>query len=180
LLSALGYWITKVDGVADSSTRHAIVAFQKVERRKRTGVLNDAELRAMRGAASPQPRSTGERHLEIDLTRQVLFLVNESGVITHILPVSSGNEKKYFDQGKWQIAHTPRGNFRITRQIDGVRRAPLGALYYPSYFSGGVAVHGSNSVPVYPASHGCVRIPNFAARDLLKMVPVGTPVSVYD
>lgn len=180
LLSNLGYWITKVDSAADASTRHAIIAFQKVEGRKRTGVLNNTELQAMRAASRPAPKFGGEAHVEVDITRQVLFLTDASGTVIRILPVSTGNEQKYFDEGKWQTAHTPRGSFKITRQINGVRRAPLGSLYYPNYFSGGVAIHGSGSIPLAPASHGCVRIPNFAAHDFQGMVYVGMPVMVYD
>jgi lipoprotein-anchoring transpeptidase ErfK/SrfK len=41
--------------------------------------------------------------------------------------------------------------------VDGLDEAPLGTLYRPLYFVGGWAVHGSPSVPGYPASHGCVR-----------------------
>jgi lipoprotein-anchoring transpeptidase ErfK/SrfK len=181
LLSDLGYWILKVDGKADASTRHAIMAFQKVEGRKRTGVLTAADIKALRLAQRPEPRSqTGATHVEIDLTRQVLFLVDSSGTVTHILPVSSGNEKRYFDQRQWHIAHTPRGQFRIVHRINGVRKASLGNLYHPNYFYGGVAIHGSNSIPAYPASHGCVRIPRFADRAFFGMVKIGTEVFVYD
>lgn len=180
LLSDLGYWILKIDGVADASTKHAIVAFQKAERRKRTGVLNTAELKALRLAKYPTPQFTGEAHIEVDITRQVLFLVNENGRITHILPISSGSEEKYQQDGKWQIAHTPRGEFKIERQIHGTRKAPLGNLYNPSYFYKGVAIHGSNSIPVSPASHGCVRIPRFADKLFIDMVWVGMKVYVYD
>lgn len=181
LLSDLGYWILKVDGRADASTRHAIIAFQKVEGRKRTGKIGPADLEALRSAQRPAPRhQTGATHVEVDISRQVLFLVDASGTVTHILPVSSGNGKKYFDQGKWQIAHTPRGRFRIVRKISGVRRASLGNLYNPNYFHEGVAIHGSNSIPVYPASHGCVRIPRFADQAFSRMVKIGTEVFVYD
>ena len=181
LLSDLGYWISKVDGVSDASTRHAITAFQKVEGRKRTGKLSAADLEALRFARAPEARfKTGTAHVEIDITRQVLFLINDSGIVVRILPVSTGNEKKYFDQGKWQIAHTPSGRFHIVRKLNGVRKAPLGNLYYPNYFYGGVAIHGSNSIPPYPASHGCVRIPRFADRAFSGMVNVGTEVIVYD
>jgi lipoprotein-anchoring transpeptidase ErfK/SrfK len=181
MLSGLGYWILKIDGKADPSTRHAITAFQKVEGKKRTGVLTPAGMETLRFARTPAARfQTGGLHIEVDLTRQVLFIVDETGAVSHILPVSSGNEAKYFDEGKWQIAHTPRGHFRIERKIDGVRKAPLGNLYYPNYFYGGVAIHGSNSIPVYPASHGCVRIPRFADRAFSKLVKVGTEVFVYD
>lgn len=56
-LADLGYWITKVDGVSDDSTRQAIIAFQKVEGLKRTGVLNDEVLNAIRSRAAPRSRS---------------------------------------------------------------------------------------------------------------------------
>ena len=181
LLSDLGYWIIRVDGVADSSTRHAITAFQKVEGRKRTGILSKADLEALRSASRPTAKfQTGSAHIEIDMSRQVLFLIDGAGVVQRILPVSAGNEKKYFDKGEWQIAHTPRGRFRIAWKVNGVRKSTLGSLYYPSYFVGGVAIHGSNSVPATPASHGCVRIPRFAERELFKLAPVGMEVMVYD
>lgn len=180
LLSGLGYWVLKIDGVADDSTKHAIVAFQKVERRKRTGILNEAELKALRLANIPTPKFTGENHLEVDISRQVLFLIDDKGFITHILPISSGNEQKYEQDGKWQLAHTPRGEFKIERQIHGTRKAPLGNLYNPNYFYKGVAIHGSNSIPVFPASHGCVRIPRFADKLFIDLVWVGMKVYVYD
>ena len=181
LLSDLGYWISKVDGVTDASTRHAITAFQKVEGRKRTGTLSAADLEALRFARRPEAKfQTGAAHIEIDISRQVLFLTDNSGTVVRILPVSSGNEKRYFDQGKWQVAHTPRGHFQIRRKINGVRKSTLGNLYFPNYFYGGVAIHGSNSIPPYPASHGCVRIPRFADRAFSRMVPVGMEVIVYD
>jgi lipoprotein-anchoring transpeptidase ErfK/SrfK len=110
----------------------------------------------------------------------VLFLVDESGNVTHILPVSTGNDKKYVSRGKQQTANTPRGDYKITRQIAGVRHAPLGDLYYPNYFLGGWAIHGSTSIPFLPASHGCVRIPNFAAEDFSHLVWVDMNVFVYD
>jgi L,D-transpeptidase-like protein/putative peptidoglycan binding protein len=179
-LSTLGYWITKVDGRADASTRYSITAFQKVEGLKRTGVLNTAVMKALRAADKPTPKYTDGPHIEVDVERQVLFVVNDEGVVTFILPVSTGNEQKYFDEGMWQIAHTPRGDFHVYNKINGVRKASLGDLYYPSYFYGGIALHGSNSIPVKPASHGCVRVPRTADQKLFKMTPVGMPVYVYD
>lgn len=180
LLSGLGYWVLNVDGIADASTKHALTAFQKVENRKRTGILNASELKALRSASSPKPKLTGEAHIEVDITRQVLFLVDENGVVNHILPISSGSGEKYQQDGNWEVAYTPRGTFKIERQIKGVRKAPLGNLYNPNYFVGGVAIHGSNSIPVFPASHGCVRIPRFADKEFIELVWVGMKVLVYD
>lgn len=180
LLSDLGYWVLKVDGIADSSTKHALIAFQKVEKRKRTGILNESEIKALRKASRPRPKFQGEKHIEVDLSRQVLFFVDENGIITHILPVSTGNNQKYEENGKWEIAYTPRGTFQVFRQKKGAVKAPLGILYYPNYFYKGVAIHGSDSIPIYPASHGCVRIPRFADKALQEMITIGMKVYVYD
>src|SRR5688500_8569969 len=144
LLSKLGYQISGVDGVADSSTRHAIIAFQKVEGLQRSGKLSPAFMESLRFAQRPTARfNSGAAHIEVDITRQVLFLTDNDGKVVYILPVSTGNEKPYFEQNKWQIAHTPRGRFKIERKINGIRSAPLGNLYFPNYFHHGVAVHGS-------------------------------------
>lgn len=180
LLANLGYWITSVDGKSDDSTRQGVIAFQKVNGLKRTGVLDDKLIQALRTANRPLPRYSGEAHVEIDISRQVIFLVNDAGEVTNVLSTSTGSGERYFSEGKWQTAYTPRGNFRIQRQIKGTRKAPLGELYNPSYFNGGIAIHGSNSIPVTAASHGCARIPRFADKQFIEMVSVGMPVYVYD
>ena len=180
LLSNLGYWITKVDGNSDDSTRQGIIAFQKVNGLSRTGVLDDKTLKAIREGARPEARYAGEAHVEIDISRQVIFLVDDNGDVTKVLSTSTGSGERYFSEGKWETAYTPRGRFKIQRQIKGIRKAPLGTIYYPSYFNGGIAIHGSNSIPVKAASHGCARIPRFADRAFVDMVKVGMPVYVYD
>lgn len=180
-LSDLGYWITKVDGKRDDSTRQAIIAFQKVEGRKRTGVLGASDMELLENASRPTAKYTaGPAHVEVDISRQILMYVGDDGVVKKVVSVSTGNEKKYFDDNEWQVAHTTRGNFKVQWKYNGVRKASLGSLYYPSYFNGGIAVHGSPSIPPYPASHGCVRVPLFADQALYKMMPVGMPVHVYD
>ena len=180
ILANLGYWITDVDGNSDDSTRQAVIAFQKVEGIKRTGVLNDQVLDALRTASRPAAKYDGPAHVEIDITRQVIFLVDENGQVTKVLSTSTGSGERYFSEGKWERAYTPRGHFVISRQIHGIRKAPLGTIYNPSYFNGGIAIHGSNSVPVTAASHGCARIPRFADKDFVDMVYIGMPVYVYD
>lgn len=180
LLAERGYWITKVDKIKDSSTFHALVAFQKVEGRKKNGVLTAKELEAIRKSLRPVPAFQETAHIEVDISRQVLFLVNDQAFVTHILPVSTGSGKAYYENGKKQTAYTPRGIFSITRQIKGTRHAPLGILYHPNYFYNGIAIHGSDSIPFYPASHGCVRIPRFAAKEFSDLVSVGMKVYVYD
>jgi lipoprotein-anchoring transpeptidase ErfK/SrfK len=95
---------------------------------------------------------------------------------------STGNGEAYVSaSGADAIAATPTGRFSIQRQIDGVRDAPLGKLYRPKYFTGGIAVHGSGSIPATPASHGCARVTN-SAMDMLwssGVAEIGTPIWVY-
>ena len=129
LLSQLGYWVVSIDGKSDASTKHAVTAFQKVEGLKRTGVLDNATLERMRSAQRPIAKYVDVAHVEIDISRQVLFMVDDNGVVTHVLPVSTGNNQKYFSEGKWEKAYTPRGRLKVQRQIKGVRKAPLGTKY---------------------------------------------------
>ena len=179
-LSDLGYWTGAVDGSLDSGSRHALIAFQKVEGRKRTGKLTRAELQSLLSAQRPLPKYSGYPHVEIDLNRQVLFIVDTTGTITHILPVCTGNEKTYVDHGEIHRAHTPRGRFKVLRKVAGWRLSSLGLLYYPNYIYNGIAIHGSLAMAVYPASHGCIRVPMFASKELSELTPVGTEVIVYD
>ena len=176
----LGYWAGPVDGKFDSDSRHALIAFQKVERRARTGKLTLAELNALRAATRPRPQHARYPHVEIDLERQVLFVIDESGEITRILPVSTGNGERYVDHGQVHRARTPTGTFKVLRKIKGWRLSSLGLMYYPNYIFNGIAVHGSVSIPTRPASHGCIRVPMFAAKELSSLLPIGIEVLIYD
>src|ERR1044072_7313213 len=80
-LSELGYWTGPVDGVFDSGTQSALIAFQKWEGRTITGKLTAAELEAIRNANAPKARDVGYEHVEVDVDRQVLMLVGEDGKI---------------------------------------------------------------------------------------------------
>jgi hypothetical protein len=53
-------------------------------------------------------------------------------------------------------------------------------MYNPVYFNYGIAVHGMTNVPVYPASHGCVRMPMHIAQNFPSMVKSGDMVYVFD
>ena len=178
-LADLGYWTGPVDGVFDEGTRSALIAFQKWEGRVITSKLTGEELEAMKASVSPTPRDGGYEHVEVDVDRQVLMLVNEEGGV-RVLPVSTGNDKQFMDQGQMSVAYTPRGRFVVYDKTYGWENGDLGSVYYANYISGGVAIHGYLSVPTTPASHGCIRIPMFAAREVSRLLPVGTIVLVYD
>lgn len=179
-LREMGYWTGPVDGVIDAETHSALIAFQKWEGRRVTGQLTRAELNAIRDATAPQARDSGYKHVEVDLDRQVLLLTDDDGVVTRVLTVSTGSGKHYKEKRMSGLAYTPRGRFRIYGKMSGWRKSPLGLLYYPNYFSDGLAIHGNPSVPREPRSHGCVRIPMFAAEKMSKELPVGTIVLIYD
>jgi peptidoglycan hydrolase-like protein with peptidoglycan-binding domain len=179
-LSDLGYWTGAIDLVFDGSSKHALIAFQKIEGRERTGKLTRVELEALRSAVRPEPLESSYAHIEVDLTRQVLMFVDVQGQASRILPVCTGSDELYLDEGKWARAHTPRGRFIVNRKIEGWRLSRLGLLYYPNYIVNGIAIHGSLSIKTYADSHGCIRIPMFAAREVSVMTPVGTIVVVYD
>jgi len=178
-LSELGYWTGNVDGVFDPASRSALIAFQKYEGREVTGQLTIDELEAIRTSAAPRARELGYEHVEVDLDRQVLMLVTEDGRV-RVLPTSTGNGKTFMDAGQESISYTPRGRFLVYDKSVGWETGPLGSVFYPNYISGGVAIHGARSVPNEPASHGCIRIPVFAAREVSKIMKLGTIVLVYD
>jgi peptidoglycan hydrolase-like protein with peptidoglycan-binding domain len=158
-LNEMGYSTGRVDGVIDSTTRQALITFQKWEGRKPTGTLTRAEFNAIRDESAPRPKDTGYKHVEVDLVRLVLLLTDDEGALTTILPDSTGSGKRYKEKRMSGLAYTPRGRFKIYNKLEGWRKSPLGLLYYPNYFSDGLAIHGNPEVPHTPRSHGCVRIP---------------------
>lgn len=178
-LKDLGFWTGPVDGVWDEATRHALVAFQKIQRARPTGRLTRAEHNALSMAGMVRPKEKGPAHIEVDLARQVLFLVDDEGKVGNILPISSGNGKAFKAKGWTAQAVTPCGRFEVYSRYSGWRSSELGEMHNPLYIVGGIAIHGSESVPPTPASHGCVRIPLFASARLPKMVPKNMPVLVY-
>src|SRR5436190_5500898 len=72
-LASLGFWTGPIDGVWDGESRHALIAFQKLQHAKATGVLTRAEYNSLLMAMPPNPRELGGPHIEVDLARQVLF-----------------------------------------------------------------------------------------------------------
>src|SRR5215510_2705308 len=168
-------------GYSTAGNMHqALITFQKWEGRKVTGNLTRAEFEAINAASAPRPRDAGYKHVEVDLDRQVMLLTDDEGEVVKILPVSTGSGKHYKEKRMSGLAYTPRGRFRVYGKMEGWRRSPLGLLYYPNYFSDGLAIHGNPEVPHTPKSHGCVRIPMSAAKWISQQLPVGTIVLIYD
>ena len=185
----LGFWLQGVDGTYGVTTRQAVMAFQKYSGIEATGdvdyvtaaFLNQSTLRARAGTASGNL-------VEVDKKRQILFIVHD-GVTVWVLNASTGNDQPYEepdqnDPGEVQrgVSITPEGWFKVDRERpEGWWEGDLGKIYRPKYFKGGIAVHGSNKVPNYAASHGCVRV-SVPAMDFIwdtDLIPMRTPVWVH-
>lgn len=180
LLATGGYWLGGADGQYGTLTSQAVMAFQKVHGLSRDGVYGPGTRALLEGAAPrPAPRSTSGFVVEIDKPRQVIMLVRD-GAVEQVFNTSTGTEEPYIYEGAEYLADTPVGSFTIDRQVDGIREGNLGRLYRPKYFHpDGIAIHGSPSIPAYPASHGCARVTNAAMDWLWPRLPIGTRVLVY-
>lgn len=160
-LAELTYVLRGVDSVYGHDTYEAVLAFQKVHGLPRTGKVEPWLWRRLASAHAPRAVRGGS-YLEVDKTRQVLFVVRR-GVVTKTVHVSTG-----------ATGNTPLGSWRVYRKVGGWDWV----LWYPLYFKGGFAIHGYPSVPAYPASHGCVRIPMWIAPSLFETHGYGTTVLV--
>ncbi|MGZ4250054.1 MAG: L,D-transpeptidase family protein, partial [Solirubrobacteraceae bacterium] len=141
-----------VDGAFGIQTWHAVVAFQGWSALSRDGVVGPRTCAALARARRPTPWSTSTG-FEIHVGQQVLLLVR-NGRVQRAIHVSSGAG-----------GATPLGHFRIYRREVMSWSVPFHVwMPWAQYFSGGYALHEFASVPAYPASHGCVRVPRSESR----------------
>jgi Putative peptidoglycan binding domain/L,D-transpeptidase catalytic domain len=161
-LAALGYALRGIDGLYARDTHDAVLAFQKVIGLPRTGRVDARTWRALAAARTPRARAGGS-HIEVYKSRQVAFEVRNGRVvgITHVSTGATGN--------------TPLGTWHVYRKVTGWDWV----LWYPLYFHRGFALHGYPSVPAYPASHGCVRMPMWFAQGLYTRWPYGATVRIF-
>jgi peptidoglycan hydrolase-like protein with peptidoglycan-binding domain len=185
-LRQLGFDPGPIDGRFGTATVQAVWAYQKLSgtpRKQADGVVTPELWSRMQDPFPLAPYDGQARgtFLEVDLVRQVAVVWNDRTprLITH---VSTGDGTDYCSEiGAWcSTAITPAGAYSVTREIGGWRESELGKLYNPVYFNGGIAVHGSENVPLYPDSHGCVRIPMHIAEYFPTLMEKGNEVLVYD
>jgi hypothetical protein len=168
-LAELGYLArSDVTGSANYLTEQALLAFQGWEDLDRTGTVTGQTQVALFRAAAPRPASRRPgRHVEISLARGVVLLV-EDGKVVRAIHTSTGS-----------FGRTPRGDFRVYAKSLYSWSVPFHVwMPFAAYFHGGIALHQSPDVPSYPASHGCVRLPDGEAQRVYSFVGLGTPVSV--
>jgi peptidoglycan hydrolase-like protein with peptidoglycan-binding domain len=180
-LLTMGYWLPGVDSCFGSSTLQAVWAFQKANGLPRDGKIGPEDSVVLASGNRPTAASTSGNLVEVDKARQVLFVIR-GGAVQWAFNISSGSNTYYTYGGQRYFASTPEGRFTFSRQIDGYHESHLGTMYRPKYFtSAGHAIHGSPSIPPYPASHGCARVSNAAINMIWAngLMPMGSRVYVH-
>lgn len=169
-LIELGFWVQSVDGDFGLTTRQAVMAAQKYFGLPATSSVDDDTALALSSAtARPQARADRGTLVEIDKSKQLAFFVTD-GVTEWVINVSTGSEIPYAEPNQNDPETIEEGDsitvpglFKVDRErAEGWWDGDLGSIYRPKYFNGGIAVHGSQSIPNYPASHGCVRVSTLA------------------
>ena len=189
-LLELGFWLQLVDGDFGGTTKQAVMAFQKYMGLEATARVDQITADALTLATTRAVGLSNEPGtlVEVDKDKQVLFIMN-SGKLLWAINISTGSGQYFLETNQkdlvtWETGRslTPSGRYKIDREKpDGWWDGDLGRIYRPKYFRGGIAIHGSMSIPNYPASHGCVRV-STAAMDMIwasGLLPKKTPVWVY-
>ncbi len=182
-MKALHFDPGPVDETFDQDTQYAVIAVQKYFQQARTGVIDGGVQLALSHFqyAPAEPTSEPDR-VEIDLDKQVITVFQNWQPI--LLTTTSTGSGAHFCGGVdgCQYAITPPGHYHFYSLYRGWQNGKLGRMWNPYYFNGGIAVHGLASVPAYPASHGCARIPMHVADYFYTLVHnnesvfvVGTP-----
>ena len=138
----------------------------------------------------------GPISIVVNKPKQMLYVYRGDTLVGHC-PISSGKRAGMTPTGTFNIQQKERhhksyyGSFvsRTTgATVNGdadIRRhsVPSGARFVPAsmpYFmrvTGAVGIH-QGYLPGYPASHGCIRIPEYVASKLYQVAGVGTKVHI--
>jgi len=165
-LHRLGF-ATPVTGRFDGLTANAVNAFRKTNRMGGTGNASPgvyAMLLRGRGAFKLRHPRAG-KHVEFDWSRQVVVLAKR-GRPYRVYHTSSGAP----------ATPTVFGTYRFYLKSPGTNAK---GMVDSSYFIRGYAIHGYPSVPNYPASHGCLRVPIPNAASIFNWIDVGDTIFSY-
>jgi lipoprotein-anchoring transpeptidase ErfK/SrfK len=161
------HYSTSRTGSYDDATARAVMAWRKVTGMARTYSVSEGVVRGVlkgRGRFKVKYPRDGH-HVEADLSRQVLVLIDR-GKVKRIYHMSSGKPS----------TPTVLGHFRVYRKSPGTNSH---GMVHSSYFIGGYAIHGYFDVPPFAASHGCLRVPIPSAWSIYSWVRMGDVVDVY-
>ena len=169
LLSKQAFHTSRGKGYG-SATSRAVLAYRKVNGMRRTGNATPGIFKTLAdgrgGFRLKWPE--GGKHVEVDLSRQVMVLAKR-GKAKEIFHISSGAP----------ATPTIRGKFVFTRRQYGTNSLGMVHSVYFGPTNRGYATHGYKSVPTYPASHGCIRNPIPNALFIYNWIDLGDPIYVY-
>jgi hypothetical protein len=166
LLQRSGYHMgPELTNQQDEATGLGVMAMRKVLDLPRTESYHpDLFELLLRGEAEFEPEHDDEgRHVEVDISRQVMALV-EDGKVADVFHVSTG------------AGGTPTGEWQFYSYGPGYNAK---GMYYSIYYDGNYATHGYSSVPTYPASHGCTRNPIPYSTYIYDWIDLGDTIYVY-
>jgi L,D-transpeptidase catalytic domain len=168
-----------VDGTYTQDTSYAVTTVEKLLGLPRDGMIGPlVKLGLEHFKYQPAlPKAEGDR-VEVNLDTQVITVYKNWQPI--LLTTTSTGSGEHFCGGTdgCQYAITPTGHFHFQYLHSGWDKGKLGNMWNPYYFNGGIAIHGLSSVPNYPASHGCARIPMDIANYFPTLVTKGESVYV--
>jgi lipoprotein-anchoring transpeptidase ErfK/SrfK len=112
-----------------------------------------------------------EHKVIVDISAQRAFVFID-GQLAFETPVSSASKGR----------HTPRGTFKVTEKIRSGKRSTIYKSLMPYWMrldQSAIGMH-TGQLPGYPASHGCVRMPDESARFIFDLLPKGATVQIVD
>jgi lipoprotein-anchoring transpeptidase ErfK/SrfK len=139
---------------------------------------------------------TNPYSIAINLQQQTAYLVRD-GRVVFATPISSGRYGHLTRPGSFKVIEKERNHYSniygrivdrfgrtVVADADGDMRVPRGCRFIPAPMRYFVRFDGANGLhagilPGYPASHGCVRLPEENAIAFFNAVEVGTPVTVF-
>ena len=112
---------------------------------------------------------SGPKRVVIDKSRQVLRAYEGDRLVLQTR-ISTGRRGR----------ETPNGRFhaRSKSLMHCSRLYDNAPMPYSVQIAGNYFIHGFSSVPNYPASHGCIRVPIGPAQQFYNWVDYGTPVDI--
>jgi lipoprotein-anchoring transpeptidase ErfK/SrfK len=134
--------------------------------------------------------------VELDLQEQAAYLIRGRHIVLES-PISSGRYGHLTETGSFKVIEKEQNHFSsmygkivdwrgntIVSDADADMKVPPGGKFVPApmryfmRFNGATGMH-AGYLPGYPASHGCVRMPEQLAIAFFGKIDVGTPVHVF-
>lgn len=181
-LHDLGLFTGHIDQSWDMRTRQSVCLWRELSGRTPSRALpTSEETEAILATAALTPPAGMTAGLNVNITCQgaTWLIADHPGDqlrIKRVMRVSTGQPGRH---------DTRRGNFVVGWEVNGWHKSTLynAMMYRPKYFSGGMALHGSESdalVKWFPDSHGCVRMLHRDIDALWKAgFSKGSPIRIY-